>query len=540
MLRHLRLRLTLFVILTVTGIAVATAESRLAGDANRDGIVDVDDLNIILNAMTRSVTLTGDDFACVDLVADGVIDIDDVNALINIIIRRSGSPEAKAWLKLEPTIIAGKMISTSGAITAFGNGRLLVWPVQAGDTLRLSIDHDNSIGVNMRSFMIYNSNDPTQWTTENALATGCNLKAVDGQRIYDPLVVPSGASVLVCSGFWYENGRVGDGGSAALNPYTAFMLEKWVEASLVPPRTTMRVLAIGNSFTCDELSYVPYVMQSIAPDVDLHLRLFVRPDGTLAKWAAALDSVMLGNYYDWQPFPGRWTTPEKGVIHEQVVADQWDVITLQQASFRPYWHEVKTPLTTITTWLRDSMDYHGRIDWVLNHAYSDSNILMNGVFPQLHNGDEMWQLTQAIADSVMRNGFADRLLPSGTAVQNARHTRLRHFSRNQLCAGSWAPGKSGDNHLQEGIGPFTAACAIAGAWAEVSPIGAQVQLSSTWRIPSASPSYLNAAVDPTLEQIDKQKGGLGMDPESQALGAWCADQALQHPFELIEYQTEDE
>ena len=157
----------------------------------------MDDLNIILNAMTRSVTLTGDDFACVDLVADGVIDIDDVNALINIIIRQSGSPEAKAWLKLEPTIIAGKMISTSGAITAFGNGRLLVWPVQAGDTLRLSIDHDNSISVNMRSFMIYNSNDPTQWTTENALATGCNLKAVDGQRIYDPLVVPSGASVLV-------------------------------------------------------------------------------------------------------------------------------------------------------------------------------------------------------------------------------------------------------------------------------------------------------------------------------------------------------
>ncbi len=522
------------IVTAVVSLPCFAASSPLDGDLNADGVVDIDDLNLMCNILVGHQPA-----GTADLNGDGTVDIDDVNALINTILHRQQPASAKGWLTVEPdTIVDGMMINASGRLCAFANARLLVWPVQSGDTLRLSIDHDNHIGVNMRSFSIFGSADSSTWKPESALATGCNLKAVDGLKVYDPIVVPEGAKVLVCSGYWYPNGRVGDGGSAALNPFTAYRLERWVDARLIPARRQLRMLAVGNSFTCDDLSYVPYVMQSLAPDVDLHLRLLIRPNAPLTEWVRALDSVSPGRYYDWQPFPGRWTTPADGLLHEQVAADHWDVITLQQASFLPFWDEVEAPLRTLTTWLRDSMGYQGRIDWVMNHAYSDSNVCVTPELRGLRTSDEMWQAGVLLAQQVAASGLVDRVLPCGTAVQNARHTRLRHFARNQLCAGSWAPGKTGDRHLQEGIGPFISACAATGKLLNLSPLDARVQLSSTWRIPAANPSYTNAGIDPTLDQIDKQKGGLGMDPDSQALGAWCAEQALQQPYELIDDQPE--
>ena len=472
--------------------------------------------------------------------ADGTLDIADVNELINRIIGHGSSAHKPimGWQQLTPDTIAGKMISTAGVLTDIGTGRLWVWHVQPGDTLRLTIDHDNSINVNMRTFTIFPSDDMTQWTPTTALATGCLLRQVDSVKVYDPIIVPDGGAVMVCSGFWYENGRIGDGASAATNPYTAYKLELWTDVSRLPARRPLRVLAVGNSFTCDEVSYVPYVMKSIAPDVDLHLRILKIANGTVANWVDCLENNTPMHYYDWQPFPGRWSQPQLCVFREQMAVDDWDVMIFQQASHLPFWEEVEQPLRQLTGWLRDSVGYNGRMAWEMNHAYSDSNVVAT---PELAgvagSSDQMWELNCQLARQVMASGLIDMLLPAGTAVQNARHTRLRHFTRNQLCDGywDWTKDARGGRHLQEGIGPFVAACAVAGALLNQSPLGAQVQLSSTWRIPAANPVYSGSPnKNPTLEQIEKQKGGLGMDTDSQALGAWCADQALQTPYQLIE------
>ena len=56
----------------------------MSGDLNDDGIVDVMDMNLAINAILNGSTdnLTGD----ADLNGDGSIDIEDVNAIINIIL----------------------------------------------------------------------------------------------------------------------------------------------------------------------------------------------------------------------------------------------------------------------------------------------------------------------------------------------------------------------------------------------------------------------------------------------------------------------
>ena len=65
---------------------VTVTQPRLAGDVNGDGVVDVDDLNIVINIMLRNATLQA--WPAADLDSNGVVDVDDLNRIINIMIHK--------------------------------------------------------------------------------------------------------------------------------------------------------------------------------------------------------------------------------------------------------------------------------------------------------------------------------------------------------------------------------------------------------------------------------------------------------------------
>ena len=64
----------------------ATAES-VNGDVNGDGVVDVDDLNIVINIMLRKATI--DQWPNADVDGSGEVDVEDLNAVINIMVKKS-------------------------------------------------------------------------------------------------------------------------------------------------------------------------------------------------------------------------------------------------------------------------------------------------------------------------------------------------------------------------------------------------------------------------------------------------------------------
>ena len=56
----------------------------LVGDVNGDGVVDIDDLNIIINIMLKKAA----NIPAADLNGDGVVDIDDLNTVVNIMLHK--------------------------------------------------------------------------------------------------------------------------------------------------------------------------------------------------------------------------------------------------------------------------------------------------------------------------------------------------------------------------------------------------------------------------------------------------------------------
>ncbi|MBQ7691240.1 MAG: carbohydrate-binding protein [Muribaculaceae bacterium] len=63
-------------------------EDAVTGDLNGDGIVDVDDLNIVINIIIKKDQESGNESQA-DLNGDGMVDVDDLNHIINIIIGKA-------------------------------------------------------------------------------------------------------------------------------------------------------------------------------------------------------------------------------------------------------------------------------------------------------------------------------------------------------------------------------------------------------------------------------------------------------------------
>ena len=67
-----------------TNIVDDTDNPAPRGDLTGDGVVDVDDLNLVINMMVHKAEET----EAADLNGDGAVDVDDLNIIINIMVHK--------------------------------------------------------------------------------------------------------------------------------------------------------------------------------------------------------------------------------------------------------------------------------------------------------------------------------------------------------------------------------------------------------------------------------------------------------------------
>ncbi len=59
-------------------------EEKKRGDVDGNGVVDVDDMNVVINVMLHKAEAT----PAADVDADGTVDIDDMNTIINVMLHK--------------------------------------------------------------------------------------------------------------------------------------------------------------------------------------------------------------------------------------------------------------------------------------------------------------------------------------------------------------------------------------------------------------------------------------------------------------------
>ena len=261
----------------------------------------------------------------------------------------------------------------------------------------------------------------------------------------------------------------------------------------------LKLLVIGNSYGANATQ---------------HLKLLTRAAGI----ADSTFSVYLADYhgakleYWWEAAKGneavklRWRAgaemPVESGRFSDVVAQDWDVITLQQYSgysdsfstFNPY-------LQNLIEWIRKTCTNPDvALVWHMTWAYADGRNYGEA-------SEQQWfRICQTTQQMMKANGI-DLIIPSGTAIQNARNTSLQTASDLTYDG----------IHLDRGVGCYTASCTFFEAL--FMPVYGMTVLGNPSTV-EVSEEYYPQDDFPSSPVTEKNR----------ELCQRCAVEAVRHPF----------
>lgn len=208
---------------------------------------------------------------------------------------------------------------------------------------------------------------------------------------------------------------------------------------------TLRILAIGNSFSQDAVEQYLHELADVAGKKILIGNLYIGGAPLSLHWENIQNNK---NAYSYRKIAvdGNKTTTNNVSILTALRDEHWDYVSIQQAS--PLSGKFDTfiePLTGVKHFLDSINDPHIKYIWHQTWAYAPHST-QEGFANYGNKQQQMYkEIMKASARAKKRFSF-ELLIPSGTAIQNARST----FLGNNLTRDGY--------HLDLQIGRFIAAC----------------------------------------------------------------------------------
>ena len=284
-------------------------------------------------------------------------------------------------------------------------------------------------------------------------------------------------------------------------------------------RQHLKLLMIGNSFSCDALAYLPWLLNDIAPELDYTLGIACRGGGNLAEHEnlIAKDSASYIFFYI-KKGETAWTSVNQSKFSTILGYTDWGFITLQQQSVRsPIWSTYEPYLSHIIAHLNSSIP-NVKLGWVLTQSSADggTNFPDSTLDPEgkYQTSAAMMEGQVECAKKVMDSTPIDFIIPSGTAIQFARQGALDDI-------GTFGHLTYDCYHLEEGLPSLIAAYATA------------VVVLNALHLPH---SINGNTIRPTAQWLsgknipNPQGSSVGVTDANCAEGQRCAIMAVKNPF----------
>lgn len=247
----------------------------------------------------------------------------------------------------------------------------------------------------------------------------------------------------------------------------------------------VKIICFGNSFTQDCMSYVPYILNDVAPQLDVTIGIASIGGSPLVQhYANFLGKTMEldAKEYETKKYAyckyysnlGKWINTGNYQTDAILLEEDWDVVTFQQnggnsdANWEKYYEPYIYPIhESVRELVGDSIKF----GWLSVHgAYKTT---FDGLFAKWKGTIENTKKIDELTDNEI-------VFPFGTAIQNLRTTPLVN-----LGDGGFLMADSG--HLHEGIGCLAAAYTIvlkilefAGLENEVTILGNDIRPTKEW------------------------------------------------------------
>lgn len=184
----------------------------------------------------------------------------------------------------------------------------------------------------------------------------------------------------------------------------------------------MKLLAIGNSFSDDSTAYLYPVLKALgAEDISL---------GNLYIGGCPIQ-LHVDNIRNDAPAyeyrtntANKWETTLDYKLKDAVCSQNWEIVSMQQASRDSGMQESYAPLSELIAFVRENVQKGVKLAWNMTWAYQQDTTHDGFVNYNRDQKTMYYAILNAVKDCVLpREEFA-LLFPVGTAVQNARTSYL--------------------------------------------------------------------------------------------------------------------
>ena len=235
---------------------------------------------------------------------------------------------------------------------------------------------------------------------------------------------------------------------------------------------TLRILAIGNSFSDDGTEYLPALLENLNVENVEVARLYVG-GCTLEQHVNFYDnSEAAYKFYRSKAGENKWVeNPEKVTMQYALAMGEWDIITMQQASGFSGMYDSYTPYLGRLIEAVKKAQPQAELVWHMTWSYSSDS---NHKHYKHYNNDQQ-QMNSAI-DNCLHTLLAEfdeieRIIPSGTAVKSLRKSAINNYPKDLTRDGF---------HMGHGAGRYALAC----TWYEtlVEPYTGKSMMGNTLRV----------------------------------------------------------
>lgn len=272
-----------------------------------------------------------------------------------------------------------------------------------------------------------------------------------------------------------------------------------VRNELPTGRGSLKVLAIGNSFTDDPMAYLDAIVRASGIDQSgLCIYSTVKISASLEDWAKTLQK---GSEVTITRRAGSLEMPVKQAPLKELLAQDWDVVTIQQVSTQAQDEGKLQPgLPYLVYHIRENCpNKNVVIAWQQIWSYWNGN---------LDSSVSDWsRITEVV--KLTSNYGVDMVIPTGTAIQNARGTALN------TAHGLTRDGK----HLAFGVGRYVAAC----TWFEAL-------IAPVFNVSVVGNTAIHSITD--SEQANSQYETVAVTDYNRTLCQQCAAAAVSNPYNL--------
>ncbi len=213
---------------------------------------------------------------------------------------------------------------------------------------------------------------------------------------------------------------------------------------------TLKILFVGNSFSVDTAQHLPEIARAFGVK-NIHIGvLYIGGCSTRKHYANITEAIKGYDYYESFAQNGEWSCKNGVSSNEAIVSDDWDFIALQHGTIDgsrntdvQYYDKLAPLVAAVRAIAPEKSKIVFNMHWVGEPWHTHPEIVSFG-----GDTNKMYEIiTEIVQSYVAKTPLLDRITPVGTAIQNARTSKIKTLNRDGY-------------HLSLGAGRYIAALAF--------------------------------------------------------------------------------